>query len=100
MKSCCACCGRVFAPINRRRRDATLCRTQVMHKAPVKEAKQVEHIVSERQVIGEAAHPLCVRLRSAYQDAASLYLLQDWIPGAPAHGPRCHPVPLPHINWT
>ena len=57
---------------------------QVMHKAPVKEAKQVEHIVSERQVIGEAAHPLCVRLRGAYQDAASLYLLQDWIAGTHA----------------
>ena len=55
-----------------------------MHKAPVKEPKQVEHIVSERRVIGEAAHPLCVRLRGAYQDAASLYLLQDWVPGARA----------------
>ena len=51
----------------------------------------MEHVVSERQVIAEAAHPLCVRLRGAYQDAASLYLLQDWIPGAafaPTH--CCH----------
>ncbi len=61
------------------------CCAQVMHKAPVKEAKQVEHIVSERQVIGEAAHPLCVRLRGSYQDSTSLYLLQDWIPGTHAH---------------
>jgi hypothetical protein len=54
---------------------------QVIHKAPVKEAKQVEHIVSERRVIDEAAHPFCVRLCGAYQDATSLYLLQDWVAG-------------------
>ena len=59
-----------------------VCRLQVMHKAPVTEAKQVEHIVSERRVIGEGAHPFCVKLRGAYQDANSLYLLQDWVAGA------------------
>lgn len=53
-----------------------------MHKAPVTEAKQVEHILSERQVIGAGAHPFCVQLRGAFQDTNSLYLLQEWVPGA------------------
>ena len=55
----------------------------MLHKAPVTEAKQVEHIVSERRVIGQASHQFCVHLRGAYQDANSLYLLQEWMPGAP-----------------
>jgi hypothetical protein len=51
-------------------------RPQVMHKAPLVEAKQIEHVVNERAILGELQHPFLVGLVGAYQDANSLYLLQ------------------------
>lgn len=54
---------------------------KVMHKAPITESKQVEHVINERRILQEASHPFCVRLCGAYQDRNSLYLLQEWVPG-------------------
>ncbi|PNW86201.1 hypothetical protein CHLRE_02g076900v5 [Chlamydomonas reinhardtii] len=55
---------------------------KVMHKAPIVESKQIEHVINERKILEEACtHPFCVRLCGAYQDKASLYLLQEWVPG-------------------
>ena len=52
-----------------------------MHKAPIVESKQMEHVVNERRILEEATYPLCVQLKGAYQDKRSLYLLQEWVPG-------------------
>ncbi len=50
---------------------------QAMHKAPIVESKQMEHVLNERRVLEEAStYPFCVQLRGAYQDKRSLYLLQ------------------------
>ena len=49
---------------------------KVMHKAPLVEAKQIEHVLNERRILGEAQHPFCVGLVGAYQDPNSLFLLQ------------------------
>lgn len=49
---------------------------KVMHKAPLVEQKQIEHVMNERRILGEADHPFLVRLVGAYQDANTLYLLQ------------------------
>lgn len=49
---------------------------KVMHKAPITESKQIEHVLNERRILEEASHPFCVRLCGAYQDRNSLYLLQ------------------------
>ncbi|WIA31049.1 hypothetical protein OEZ86_001080 [Tetradesmus obliquus] len=54
---------------------------KVMHKAPLVEAKQIEHVVNERAILGELQHPFLVGLVGAFQDATSLYLLQEWVPG-------------------
>ncbi|GIL52865.1 hypothetical protein Vafri_8639 [Volvox africanus] len=55
---------------------------KVMHKAPIVESKQIEHVINERKILEEAcAHPFCVRICGAYQDRSSLYLLQEWVPG-------------------
>ncbi|KAG1663103.1 hypothetical protein FOA52_010506 [Chlamydomonas sp. UWO 241] len=55
---------------------------KVMHKAPIVEGKQIEHITNERRILGLASEsPFCVKLVAAYQDARSLYLLQEWVPG-------------------
>nr|QKY15304.1 cGMp-dependent protein kinase (PRKG) [Polytomella parva] len=52
-----------------------------MHKAPIVESKQIEHVINERRILEEASHPFCVRLCGAYQDRDCLYLLQEWVPG-------------------
>jgi len=54
-----------------------------MHKAPLVEAKQIEHVVNERAILGEVHHPFLVGLVGAYQDTNSLYLLQvsGWMGG-------------------
>jgi len=54
---------------------------KLMHKAPIVESKQIEHVINERRILEEANHPLCVQLRGAYQDKSALYLLQEWVPG-------------------
>lgn len=51
-------------------------RPQIMHKAPIVESKQIEHVLNERKILQEATHPFCVKLCGAYQDRNSLYLLQ------------------------
>lgn len=54
---------------------------KIMHKAPITESKQIEHVINERRILEEASHPFCVKLCGAYQDRNSLYLLQEWVPG-------------------
>ncbi len=55
---------------------------QVMHKAPILESKQIEHVLNERRILEEASsHPFCVGLVRAYQDKPCLYLLQEWVGG-------------------
>lgn len=52
-----------------------------MHKSPLTEAKQVEHVVNERKILGLANHQFCVRLLRSFQDTSELYLLQEWVGG-------------------
>lgn len=66
-----ACC-----PAHRILTTICLPLLQVMHKAPLVEAKQIEHVANERAILGEVSHPFLVGLVGAYQDANSLYLLQ------------------------
>ncbi len=47
-----------------------------MHKAPLVESKQIEHVVNERVILEAADHPFLVSLKGAYQDKNALYLLQ------------------------
>ncbi|GMH43342.1 hypothetical protein BSKO_11264 [Bryopsis sp. KO-2023] len=50
-------------------------------KAGIKSMRDVKHVVEERVIQEEVDHPFCVRLMGAFQDEASLYLLQEWVPG-------------------
>lgn len=71
-----------------------------MHKAPILESKQIEHVLNERRILEEASsHPFCVGLVRAYQDKPCLYLLQEWVGGqCPSSTPllpfQC-PLPVP-----
>jgi protein kinase A len=56
---------------------------QVLPKAALVEAKQVEHAAAERRLLAAVDSPFCARLAAAFQDAHRLYLLLEWVPGAP-----------------
>ncbi len=61
-----------------------------MHKAPIVESKQIEHVINERKILEEAcAHPFCVRICGAYQDRNSLYLLQASAAALPTPAVLC-----------
>lgn len=65
--------------------ELPLSDAQAMHKAPILESKQIEHVLNERRILEEASgHPFCVGLVRAYQDKPCLYLLQEWVGGMPA----------------
>ena len=49
---------------------------KVLHKGPMQESKQIEHVMNERKILEEADHVFCVGMVQAYQDKSSLYLLQ------------------------
>jgi len=55
---------------------------KIMSKASMVEGKQIEHVSNERHILDAVRDcPFCVNLVGAYQDAKSLYLLQEWVPG-------------------
>lgn len=54
---------------------------KVLHKQPISEGKQVEHIMNELTVMETSKHPFCVQLKGAYHDQDCLYLLMEWVPG-------------------
>ena len=58
----------------------------MLEKASLVEAKQAEHVQSERRLLAAIKSPFCARFVAAFQDAQRLYLLMEWVPGAhPAH---------------
>eukprot|EP01025_Chloroclados_australasicus_P009311 TRINITY_DN1357_c4_g1_i13.p1 TRINITY_DN1357_c4_g1~~TRINITY_DN1357_c4_g1_i13.p1 ORF type:complete len:1025 (+),score=163.68 TRINITY_DN1357_c4_g1_i13:235-3309(+) len=54
---------------------------KIMHKAPIQDAKQVEHIINERIILSDLESPFCVKLIRAMQDKNSLFLLLEWVGG-------------------
>ena len=54
---------------------------QCIHKAPIRQLKQVEHTINERRLLQCITSSFCVRLFGAYQDAHSLMLLLEWVAG-------------------
>jgi len=54
---------------------------KAMHKAPIVEGKQIEHVLNERRILQQADSSFCVQMVAAYQDERCLYFLQEWVPG-------------------
>jgi serine/threonine protein kinase len=54
---------------------------QVLKKDHVFDKKQVEHTISERNILRDINHPFVVRLRFAFQNQNKLYLVMDYFAG-------------------
>ena len=54
---------------------------KTMYKGQIIAMNQVEHVLSEKRVMGMCSHPFIVRLAATYQDADCLYMLIELVQG-------------------
>lgn len=52
-----------------------------MKKDKIIKQKQVRHIMDEKNILIQIYHPFIVQTKAAFQDAKSLYLLMEYVPG-------------------
>lgn len=71
--------GRVRHAIHRVSQECVALK--ILKKTAVVRLKQVDHIISEKNILRGLSHPFIVSLQGSFQDAACLYLALDYIPG-------------------
>ena len=54
---------------------------KIMSKPDIVRKRQVEHVRSERNLLGSIRHPFMVQLKCAFQDRENLYLVQEYAAG-------------------
>jgi len=54
---------------------------KVLKKSEVVRLKQVEHVNSERNILGQLSHPFIVKLYQSFQNEQSLYMLLEYVIG-------------------
>ena len=59
----------------------TVYAMKVLNKNTIVKKGQIEHTMSERSILCEIRHPFIVRLRFAFQNDQSLYLVTDYYGG-------------------
>ncbi|KDN53168.1 protein kinase A, partial [Tilletiaria anomala UBC 951] len=54
---------------------------KVLRKQDVIRSRQVEHTLSEKDVLAHVSHPFLVNLYSSFQDGLNCYMLMEFVPG-------------------
>ncbi|CAK0865453.1 unnamed protein product [Prorocentrum cordatum] len=54
---------------------------KVMSKRAVLKKEQVDHVLQEKQLLGQVDHPFIVNLLTVFQDDANLYMLMEYVNG-------------------
>eukprot|EP00163_Fabomonas_tropica_P016260 TRINITY_DN2923_c0_g2_i1.p1 TRINITY_DN2923_c0_g2~~TRINITY_DN2923_c0_g2_i1.p1 ORF type:complete len:330 (-),score=70.24 TRINITY_DN2923_c0_g2_i1:140-1129(-) len=54
---------------------------KILKKHEVVRLKQVEHIMSEKEILISIAHPFVVNMTACFQDERNLYMLLEYVPG-------------------
>ena len=54
---------------------------KILKKSAVLRLKQVDHIISEKAILKAISHPFVVGLLGSFQDAYTLYLALEYVPG-------------------
>ncbi|CAD7698152.1 unnamed protein product [Ostreobium quekettii] len=65
----------------RNNNNGKYCALKSLKKAHLMKLKQVEHVISEKKILGEVHHPFIANLISTYQDAQCVYMLLEYVPG-------------------
>lgn len=68
---------------------------KVLNKDTIVKKGQIQHTMSERSILCEIRHPFIVRLRFAFQNETSLYLVTDFYTGGSLfyHLRKCNNFP-------
>jgi len=54
---------------------------KVLSKERIVRMKQIEHTNNEQQMLSSVQHPFIINLWGTFQDAGSLYMVMDFVPG-------------------
>lgn len=54
---------------------------QILRKMQIIRLRQMEHVMSEKNLLAEIQHPFIVNLVATFKDKYHLYLLMDYVPG-------------------
>lgn len=54
---------------------------KVLNKERIVRMKQIEHTNNEQQMLSSVQHPFIINLWGTFQDAGSLYMVMDFVPG-------------------
>lgn len=54
---------------------------KILKKSAVVKLKQVDHIMSEKNILKGISHPFIVSLKGSFQDSNNLYLALEYVPG-------------------
>ncbi len=75
--------GKVMLVKKKKSRSSTggIYAMKVLNKDSVVKKGQIEHTMSERSILCQIRHPFIVRLRFAFQNETSLYLVTDYYTG-------------------
>lgn len=52
-----------------------------INKSKLQEAKQMQHVIQERNILASVDCPFVVRFRDTFQDSENLYIVTDFAPG-------------------
>lgn len=61
--------------------DATPFALKIMKKSVVLKKDQVDHVLQEKQLLGQVDHPFIVKMLASFQDDANLYMLMEYVSG-------------------
>ena len=63
------------------RSTGSIWAVKMLKKAEVIRLQQVEHMISEKNILSSLDHPFIVRLSGTFQDARFLYMVLEYIVG-------------------
>ncbi|GIQ88639.1 hypothetical protein KIPB_010936, partial [Kipferlia bialata] len=67
--------------LSRLRSTGRFYAVKIMNKRRLMQMRQCEHIRSEREVMRNVTHSFIVHLHATFQDASSLYMVSEFVPG-------------------
>jgi len=71
--------GRVM--LAKHRKSGTHCVLKILRKSKILQQRQLEHIVSEKTLLGRINYPFIVNMFGCFQDDTNIYMVLEFVPG-------------------
>uniref|UniRef100_A0A7S1ZND8 cGMP-dependent protein kinase n=1 Tax=Ditylum brightwellii TaxID=49249 RepID=A0A7S1ZND8_9STRA len=73
--------GSVWLVEHKEEKSASIYALKVMRKRDILQHKMTKHVIREKNIMISVDHPFIINLVATFQDASSLYMLENFIPG-------------------